>query len=489
MAQGQGTRRTGSWRTRLALLAALLLPFASPVLGAAQDAPPPIVPIVGEEALAVVEGESAPIEPVAAPGDDWVEPSPGEGEWIDPATVDPAIDPALAPAEPVVAAPVETAAEVAVPLEQVPAVEPLLAPSGMGVAAPVDWAPPTAVYVAETGQAVSGVFLDVWRAWASELSWGYPITPEFEEKGRTVQYFGFGRFEWTPDDPNGEVVQFGDLGNAMRPFMVRRNQTAESAAVASAAAAADAWIPFDRAPEADSETVRFVPETGHTLRDEILAFWVQTGEASYLGNPVSEPYAANGLTYQMFDRGTVVQEPGGWPYVLPIGELLATRYGLDRTPAAQGELPTYSEALWTPPTPEPAVAAPDRRMDVDPNGERRVLVSLSQQYLWAYQGDAVVWQGFVSTGKAGFETPAGSFRVLNKLKSQTMEGVLGGEYYNVPDVPNVMYFTDRGHALHGTYWHNNFGTQMSHGCINLPMDVAEWMYGWAPMGMRVDIEP
>jgi lipoprotein-anchoring transpeptidase ErfK/SrfK len=70
-----------------------------------------------------------------------------------------------------------------------------------------------------------------------------------------------------------------------------------------------------------------------------------------------------------------------------------------------------------------------------------------------------------------------------------MEGVLGGEYYNVPDVPDVMYFTDFGHALHGTYWHNNFGTPMSHGCVNLPMDVAAWMYQWASVGTRVEIVP
>jgi lipoprotein-anchoring transpeptidase ErfK/SrfK len=68
-----------------------------------------------------------------------------------------------------------------------------------------------------------------------------------------------------------------------------------------------------------------------------------------------------------------------------------------------------------------------------------------------------------------------------------MEGVLGGEYYNVPDVPDVLYFTDRGHAIHGTYWHSNFGTPMSHGCVNLPTDVADWMYQWSTVGMRVEI--
>ena len=70
-----------------------------------------------------------------------------------------------------------------------------------------------------------------------------------------------------------------------------------------------------------------------------------------------------------------------------------------------------------------------------------------------------------------------------------MEGVLGGEYYNVPDVPDVLYFTDRGHAIHGTYWHSNFGAPMSHGCVNLPVDVADWMYQWSTLGMRVEITP
>jgi lipoprotein-anchoring transpeptidase ErfK/SrfK len=53
----------------------------------------------------------------------------------------------------------------------------------------------------------------------------------------------------------------------------------------------------------------------------------------------------------------------------------------------------------------------------------------------------------------------------------------------------VMYFDNLGNALHGTYWHNNFGYPMSHGCVNLPMDVAAWMYGWAPVGTLVTVIP
>ena len=121
--------------------------------------------------------------------------------------------------------------------------------------------------------------------------------------------------------------------------------------------------------------------------------------------------------------------------------------------------------------------------------DKKIVVSISQQAMWAYKGNQVVLSSLVSTGRPGFDTPLGSYAILSKLPSQTMEGVIGGEYYHVPDVPDVMYFTNFGHALHGTYWHNNFGTPMSHGCVNLPMDVAAWMYQWAPIGTPVLIVP
>jgi lipoprotein-anchoring transpeptidase ErfK/SrfK len=116
-----------------------------------------------------------------------------------------------------------------------------------------------------------------------------------------------------------------------------------------------------------------------------------------------------------------------------------------------------------------------------------IVVALGQQVLWAYRGGKIVMSTYVSTGRTGFETPPGSYTVLSKYPSQTMEGVIGGEYYNVPDVPWVLYFTTGGHALHGTYWHDNFGTPMSHGCVNLPQDAAAWLYAWTPIGTPVQV--
>ena len=144
-------------------------------------------------------------------------------------------------------------------------------------------------------------------------------------------------------------------------------------------------------------------------------------------------------------------------------------------------------------------AAPAAAQDVgDPGpgrrqpGDREVVVSLAAQRLWAYEGEEVVLTTLVSTGTAETwetATPVGQWRISVKLPWETMEGTVGGVPYRVEDVPHVMYFTDEGHALHGTYWHANFGAPMSHGCVNLPLDAAEWLYGWAPEGTGVTVVP
>ncbi len=104
-----------------------------------------------------------------------------------------------------------------------------------------------------------------------------------------------------------------------------------------------------------------------------------------------------------------------------------------------------------------------------------------------YLGDTVICETYMSSGRVQFATPTGTFWINNKYEYDDMEGVLGGEYYNVPQVPDVMYFTDVGHAIHGAYWHNNFGTPMSHGCINVPLAFAEWLYDISPSGTKVVI--
>ena len=121
-------------------------------------------------------------------------------------------------------------------------------------------------------------------------------------------------------------------------------------------------------------------------------------------------------------------------------------------------------------------------------GYRAIVVSIGDQWLYAYEDDLLVFDAPVSTGRDGFDTPIGEFAIYAKLDMQTMSGNIDGEEYYVPDVPNVMYIYG-GVALHGTYWHDMFGTgvRMSHGCINLPLDAAAWLYDWADIGTPVTV--
>jgi len=115
-------------------------------------------------------------------------------------------------------------------------------------------------------------------------------------------------------------------------------------------------------------------------------------------------------------------------------------------------------------------------------GERWIDVDLSNQMTYAYEGDQIVAAFLVSTGTWLHPTITGQFHIYVKYEYADM----AGPGYYLPDVPYVMYYDD-GYGLHGTYWHSNFGTPMSHGCINLSIPDSEWLFYWADVGTLVNI--
>jgi LysM repeat protein len=115
-------------------------------------------------------------------------------------------------------------------------------------------------------------------------------------------------------------------------------------------------------------------------------------------------------------------------------------------------------------------------------GAKWIDIDLSSQTVRAYQGNTLIRSMITSTGIARYPTPPGRFRVYSKYPSVTMSG----PGYYLPGVPHTMFFY-RGYAIHGTYWHNNFGTPMSHGCVNLTRSDAAWLYSWTPIGTSVVI--
>ena len=130
--------------------------------------------------------------------------------------------------------------------------------------------------------------------------------------------------------------------------------------------------------------------------------------------------------------------------------------------------------------PAPAPSAP-----AAPSSDGKlILVDLSEQRVYAYEDGALLNQFVVSTGLPAYPTVTGTFSIYVKYRAARMRG----PGYDLPNVPYVMYFYS-GYGLHGTYWHNNFGVPMSHGCVNLRTPDAEWIYNWAPVGTTVQVVP
>ena len=117
---------------------------------------------------------------------------------------------------------------------------------------------------------------------------------------------------------------------------------------------------------------------------------------------------------------------------------------------------------------------------------KRIEIDLTNQRIYTYEGDKLIHNFLVSTGKWG-KTPTGNFNIWIKLRSTKMSGGSKalGTYYYLPNVPYTMYFygdgvpKSMGYGIHGAYWHNNFGHPMSHGCINMKEEEVAQIYAWA----------
>jgi lipoprotein-anchoring transpeptidase ErfK/SrfK len=126
-----------------------------------------------------------------------------------------------------------------------------------------------------------------------------------------------------------------------------------------------------------------------------------------------------------------------------------------------------------------------------PLEKKRIEVNLTTQTLTAFEYDKEVLKTKISSGipngprgsdGLSTKTPQGEFRILEKDPAKHMgNGNLfaDADDYELPGVPWTSFFTTQGHAFHGTYWHQNFGTPMSHGCINMKTEEAKWLFLWA----------
>jgi len=119
-------------------------------------------------------------------------------------------------------------------------------------------------------------------------------------------------------------------------------------------------------------------------------------------------------------------------------------------------------------------------LNLQQSKDRWIEIDLTNQRLVAWSGSEAVYDVIISTGKDATPTPTGTFAIQSKHEIARMQG----PGYDVPDVPFTMYYYG-GYAIHGAYWHNNFGTPVSHGCTNVAVNHAEWLFNWADLGTPV----
>lgn len=350
-----------------------------------------------------------------------------------------------------------------------------------------EWSAPRTVYFQETGHSLDQLFLDHWRENNGRANYGLPITEEIElDNGVVVQYLQYARFEYWPEgNADGQHFALGKVGEDLRPNVLQRSMIASTQNPGNLTGVTDlmkAWLPVSASSErAQAEDTTYVEATSHTVSGGFRDFWLSTGDVNYLGNPLTQEYRIGDSTYQVFEFGQLQWSADTGVQMVPVGEKLAEKYNLSTEAMAQGDLPEYDEALFVAPGPTYGEYVPG-------GGEVWVEINLSWQYMTIYQGNNILLELYISSGKDGWETPTGTFYVNSMYLTDTMVGDnVNGESWNVPDVPYAMYFTNNGHAIHGTYWHNAFGTRLSHGCINMPEWAAAYLYNIAYIGMRVEI--
>jgi lipoprotein-anchoring transpeptidase ErfK/SrfK len=233
----------------------------------------------------------------------------------------------------------------------------------------------------------------------------------------------------------------------------------------------------------------------------ILAGTAQVNQANPLEHPkvwarveIAKPAQAA----ESIEAPALVEVQPTLPPATPITQPTLEPTAIPSTSTSEPEATPIPEATATPagglvmeiiedtpvPTAGPTEASAPPKPQSPPvgNGVRWIEVNLSEQRVYAWEGDVLLNSFLVSTGTWATPTVTGTFSIWHKTPLQAMSG----PGYYLPNVPYVMYFY-KDYGFHGTYWHNNFGTPMSHGCVNLTIPDSEWLYHWASYGTTVKV--
>ncbi len=260
----------------------------------------------------------------------------------------------------------------------------------------------------------------------------------------------------------------------------RQRQESKPASPVAVRASVPPQPAFHKLPEVSLARPR------HSLFAWILAVSVIVlACAAWIGTPVigqvfasSRPAASRAIAALDKPTLTPTNTPTSTPTPTPTNTPTPTPTPTNTPTATPTSTPTETPTPEPTSTPEPdVIEIPDVGAD-----EHWIDVDLTNQRAYAMVGSEIDSAFWVSTGTWAHPTVTGQFHIYLRYRYADMSG----PGYYLPDVPYVMYFY-ADYGLHGTYWHNNFGTPMSHGCVNFSIDDAGYVYNFTTMGTLVNV--
>ncbi len=231
---------------------------------------------------------------------------------------------------------------------------------------------------------------------------------------------------------------------------------------------------------------------GHSVEDQGRRFW-QTIRGRFVrhhdiellpmpamrGEPLGSTAMHLPLAFVHTDDATMYCQKQSSAMLHPCGELQKhARFAVDEHVTHEGMSYVQSSEGFLVATHHLRVVEAIERPEAIEHAHKWVHVNLRNQSIVAYEGSTPVYATLISSGKPGYDTPAGTYRIREKYLSTDMTGEdpIDGDY-SVSEVPWVLYYHE-SYALHGAYWHNNFGNVRSHGCTNIAPADAKWLFHW-----------
>jgi len=222
-----------------------------------------------------------------------------------------------------------------------------------------------------------------------------------------------------------------------------------------------------------------------TVADEVEHLgerWVRTAANDYVRRAAVEDVQASRLSGVLDPQGLNLPIAFVHQESTPIvnassSQSVAPKYARFEVKEIEDEHVLSADGVWVPRDAVRVVSLTEPPADV-PEGGKWIHVNLDEQTVVAYEGETPVFASLVATGKEGYDTPTGTYRIRHKYVSITMRGDDPVEgVYDVGEVPWTMYY-HRSYALHGAYWHDSFGNVRSHGCTNIAPADARFLFTW-----------